>query len=62
MLCLMIRDTITTVEGIDFCFIIHDFSKYDAIHLLENSVLDDDGYIKCISKKSILRIESLTII
>ena len=46
MLCLNVSDiTIIAVKGIDHCCFIHDISKYDAIHLLENHVLDDRGYI-----------------
>ena len=36
---------IITVRGVDYCGIIHDNRKSEAIHLLENSVLDDLGYI-----------------
>ena len=36
---------IITVKGVDCHCIIHDISKSEAIHLLENSVLDDRGYI-----------------
>ena len=46
MLCLNLSDiAVTTVKGVDYCWIIHDISKSEAIHLLENSVLDDRGYI-----------------
>ena len=46
MLCLNISSiTIVTVIGIDYCCIIHSISKSEAIHLLENSVLEDRGYI-----------------
>ena len=46
MMCLNINDiTIITVKGIDERRITQDISKYDAIHLLENSVPDDCGYI-----------------
>ena len=34
-----------TIKGADYCCIIYDVGKSDAIHLLENSVLDDNGYI-----------------
>ena len=34
-----------TVKGVDYCCIFYDISKSEAIHLLENSVLDDLGYI-----------------
>ena len=34
--------TIVTMKGADYrCSIIHDISKSDAVHLLENYVLDD---------------------
>ena len=58
MLCLNINNiAIIIVKGADYCCIIHDISKSDAIDLLKSSVLDDRGYIKkCISKKSILKI------
>ena len=58
MLCLNIKNiAIIIVKGADYCCIIHDISKSDAVDLLKNSVLDDRGYIKkCISKKSILKI------
>ena len=36
---------ITTVENVDYCCIIHVISKSEAIHLVENSVLDDRGYM-----------------
>ena len=46
MLCLNISDiALITVKGVDYCCIIHDISKSEAIHLLENSTLDDGGYI-----------------
>ena len=45
MLRLNISDiTIITVKLVNYCCIIHDISKSDAIILLENSLLDD-GYI-----------------
>ena len=45
MLCFNTSDiTIITVKGIDYRCIIHDISKSDAIHFLENPVLDDPGY------------------
>ena len=54
---------IITVKGVDYGCIIHDITKSEAIHLVENSVLDDCCYIKkCIYKESILKIESTTII
>ena len=36
---------IINVKSVDYCCIIHDISKSEAIHLLENSMLDDHGYI-----------------
>ena len=46
MLCLNISNiAIITVKGVDYPCIIHDISKYEAIHLLENPVLEDCGYI-----------------
>ena len=46
MLCLNISDIgIITVKGIDYCCIIYSTSKSEAIHLLQNFVLDDCGYI-----------------
>ena len=46
MLCLNISDiAIIKVKGVDCRWTIHDISKSEAIHLLENSVLDDRGYI-----------------
>ena len=48
---------IITVKGVDYHCIIFYISKSDATNLLENSVLDDIGYIKCN-----IKIESTTII
>ena len=46
MLYLNISDiTNITVKDIDYRSIIHNIRKSDAIHLLENSVLDYRGYI-----------------
>ena len=46
-LCVNISNiAIITVKGADYCCIVHCISKSDAINLLENSVLDDQGYIK----------------
>ena len=43
--CYLFSDiAIITVKEIDYHCIIHDVSKSEAIHLLENSVLDDRGY------------------
>ena len=63
MLCLNISDiAIITVKGVGYPCIPHGISKFEAIHQLEKCVLDDRGvYIKCMSKKSILKIESTTI-
>ena len=36
---------IIIVKGVDYRCIIHDINKSDTIHLLENYVLDDCGYI-----------------
>ena len=46
MFCLNTSDIVTiTAKGVDYHCIVHEISKYDEIHLLENSVLDDCGYI-----------------
>ena len=37
--------TIITVKGIDYCCIVSDISKSNAIHLFKNSVLDDLGFM-----------------
>ena len=45
MLCFNTSDiTIITDKGIDYRCIIHGISKSDAIHFLENPMLDDPGY------------------
>ena len=45
VLCLNISDiAIMAAKDVDYCRIIHDISKCDTIHLLENAVLDDRGY------------------
>ena len=45
-LCLNLSDiAIITVRNVDCRCIIHNISKSEAIHLLQNSVLDDCGYI-----------------
>ena len=36
---------IITVENVDYCCIIHDINKSEAINLLENFALEDRGYI-----------------
>ena len=44
--CLNISDiAIITVKGVDYYCIIHEISKSKASHLLENSMLEDRGYI-----------------
>ena len=59
MLSVNISDiAIITIKGIDYCCIIHGISKSEAINLLENS----GAYIKCIPKKSILKIKFTVII
>ena len=46
MLCLDIRNiSIINVKGIDYRCIINDINKSEAIHLLENYVLEDREYI-----------------
>ena len=46
ILCLNLSDVaIITVKRVDYRYSIHDISKYEAIPLLENYVLDDCGYI-----------------
>ena len=37
--------TVITVKDADFRCVIHNISKSDAINLLENSVLEDLGYL-----------------
>ena len=47
MMCFNISNiAIITVKGIDYRFIVNDIRKSEAINFLENSVLDDRGYIK----------------
>ena len=47
ILYLNISDTaIITVKGADYCCILYNIIKSEAIHLLKNYVLDDRGYIK----------------
>ena len=65
MLCLNISDiAIITVINVVYHCIIHDISKSDTINLLENSVCLKIMaiYKNGICKKSILKIESTTII
>ena len=46
MLSVNISDiAIITIKDVDYCCIIHNISKSEAINLLKNSVLDDRGYI-----------------
>ena len=46
MLCVNISDiAIVIVTGVDYCCIIHDINKSEAIHSLENFVLGDRGYL-----------------
>ena len=45
MSCVNISDiAIITIKKVDYCCIIHN-SKSEAINLLENSVLEDRGYL-----------------
>ena len=45
MLCLNISDiTIIAVKNVDYCCIIANITKFEAIDLLKNSVLEDCGY------------------
>ena len=55
MLCLNINyAAITIVKSVDYCCTTHDISMSEAIHLLQNSMLDDRGIYKMhISKISI---------
>ena len=47
MLCIDISDiALMTVKNVDYGRIIHNISKSEAINLLENSVLEDRGYIE----------------
>ena len=46
MLCLSISDiAIITVKSVDYCCIMCNISKSEAINLLENFVIEDRGYI-----------------
>ena len=38
-------NTIITVKAVHYCCIIYGISKSDAIHLIESSALNDDGFI-----------------
>ena len=47
MLCLSISDiAIITIKNIDYCDIIHNISKFEAINLLESAVLEVVGIYK----------------
>ena len=47
ILCLNIKDIANiTVKVVYYCCIIHDITKFEAIYLLENSVLDNCGIYK----------------
>ena len=64
MVCLNISDfAIITVKSVNYCCIIYGVRKFEGIHLLESFVLEDRGYIykKCISKRSVLKVEPATI-
>ena len=44
MLCLSISDiTIIAVKNVDYCCIIHNITKSEAINLSKSSVLEDRG-------------------
>ena len=46
MLSVDISDiAIITVQNVDYCCIIHNIGKYEAINLLKNSVLENCVYI-----------------
>ena len=46
MMCLNISDiTIITVKNVDYRCIMYNISKSEATNLLQNSVLEDRGYI-----------------
>ena len=46
ILSVNISDTaIITIKNVDYCCIIHNISKSEAINSLKNSVLEDCGYI-----------------
>ena len=46
MLCLNLIDIVViTIESVDYTGLTHDTSKSNAIHLFQNFVLDDRGYI-----------------
>ena len=57
MLCLNISDiTVITVIGVDYHCFVHDISKSDAIHLLENFGLDDRRYINNVFQRVLYQI------
>ena len=46
MLCVNTSNIgIMTVKGIDYRFIIHGISKFEGIHLLKSSMLDNHVYM-----------------
>ena len=47
MLCLNISDiAIITVKNVNYSCILYNINKSESIHILENFVLEDHGYIK----------------
>ena len=46
MLCLNISDiAIITVKNVNYSCILYNINKSESIHILENFVLEDHGYI-----------------
>ena len=46
ILCLNVSDiAIVTVKNVDYCCIIYNISKCEAINILKNSMLENRGYI-----------------
>ena len=46
MLCLNISDiAVITVKNVDYRCIMYNINKSEAIHLLENSIIKDTGYL-----------------
>ena len=46
MLCLNISDiAVITVKNVDYRCIMYNINKSEAIHLLENSIIKDPGYL-----------------
>ena len=46
MFCISISDiAIITAKNVDYCCIMYNISKSEAIHLLENSILEDRRYL-----------------